>query len=358
MVSESPPFWWTKIGWQAALLSPASLIYGAVSGWRMRRARRSPVDCPVICVGNFTVGGAGKTPTVIAIAQAASALGYKPGMLSRGYSGLISKPTIVDPHHHRATDVGDEPLLLARAGLTVVARNRLEGAKKLIAEGADLIIMDDGFQSARIAIDYALVVVDGKRGIGNGLVVPSGPVRAPLKEQLHHVTTLLAVSGGPAADPFIRRMARAGKPVLEAGIAPVNGAEFDGTRVLAFAGIADPTKFYQSLADIGAEVVATRAFPDHHHFAEDEVRSLCVDAERDGLLPVTTAKDRVRLAGHHGAMDELIERIRVLDVEMKFDDPAAPARIVEQAFANFRKRKFAVKKPVSTKKPAASAQRR
>ncbi|MCD2172884.1 tetraacyldisaccharide 4'-kinase [Rhizobium sp. C4] len=345
MVSESPPFWWTKIGWQAALLWPASLIYGAISGRNMRRARRAPVDCPVICVGNFTVGGAGKTPTAIAIARAATALGYKPGLLSRGYSGLISRPTIVDPDHHRAVDVGDEPLLLARAGLTVVARNRLEGARKLIAEGADLIIMDDGFQSARIAIDYALVVVDGKRGIGNGLVVPSGPIRAPLKEQLRHVTTLLAVSGGPAADPFIRRMARAGKQVLEATVAPVNGRDFNGKKLFAFAGIADPTKFYGSLADVGAEVVATRSFPDHHHFADDELRSLVVDAERDGLTLVTTAKDRVRLSGHHGAADALLERINVLEIEMMFDDPGAPGLIVEQAFANFRKRKFAVSKP-------------
>lgn len=345
MVSESPPFWWTKIGWQAALLMPATLIYGAIAGRNMRRARRTPVDCPVICVGNFTVGGAGKTPTAIAIAKAATALGYKPGMLSRGYSGLMSKPTIVDPHHHRAVDVGDEPLLLSRAGLTVVARNRLEGARKLIAEGADLIIMDDGFQSARIAIDYALVVVDGKRGIGNGLVVPSGPVRAPLKEQMRHVTSLLAVAGGDAADPFIRQMARAGKQVVEGAVVPLNGQDFAGRRVFAFAGIADPTKFYKSLADVGAEVVATRSFPDHHHFAEDEIRSLVVDAERDGLILVTTAKDRVRLSGHHGALDLLIENIQVLDIEMSFDDPAASALIVEQAFSNFRKRKFGVKGP-------------
>ncbi|MCD2179180.1 tetraacyldisaccharide 4'-kinase [Rhizobium sp. C1] len=343
MVSESPPFWWTKIGWQAALLSPVSLIYGAIAGRNMRRARRAPVDCPVICVGNFTVGGAGKTPTAIALAHAATAAGYKPGLLSRGYSGLISKPTIVDPHHHRAVDVGDEPLLLARAGLTVVARNRLEGAKTLIAEGADIIIMDDGFQSARIAIDYALVVVDGKRGIGNGMVIPSGPVRAPLKEQIRHVTALLAVAGGPAADPFIRRMARSGKPVLEAQVAPVNATDLAGKRVLAFAGIADPSKFFKSLADVGADVVATRPFPDHHHFAEDEIRSLVEDALRDGLMLVTTAKDRVRLSGHHGIADALLERLTVLEIEMVFDDPAAPGLIVDQAFANFRKRKFPLK---------------
>lgn len=340
MVSEAPPFWWTKIGPQAVLLWPASLAYGAVAGWRMRRARRSPVDVPVICIGNFTVGGAGKTPTAIAIARAAEALGYRPGLLSRGYGGLMSKPTVVDPHHHRAVDVGDEPLLLARAGMTVVARNRLEGARRLIAEGADLIIMDDGFQSARIAIDYALIVVDGRRGIGNGLTVPAGPVRAPLTEQLRHVTALLAVSGGTAADPFIRRMSRGGRPVLEAMVAPTNAAEFADARLLAFAGIADPSKFYASLEQSGAEIVTRRAFPDHHHFADDEINSLLADADRDGLTLATTAKDHVRLGGHHGPAETLAERAKVLEIEMAFDDPAAPRLIVEQAFSNYRKRKF------------------
>lgn len=344
MVSEAPPFWWTKIGWQAIALWPASLVYGAIAGRGMRRARRTPVDCPVICVGNFTVGGAGKTPTAIALARAATALGYRPGLLSRGYSGLISKPTIVDPHHHRAVDVGDEPLLLTRAGLTVIARNRLEGARKLIAEGADLIIMDDGFQSARIAIDYALIVVDGRRGIGNGLAVPAGPVRAPLKEQLNRMTALLAVTGGAAADPFIRRMAKSGKPMFEARVAPENPGAFAGKRVLAFAGIADPSKFYASLRDAGAEIIETRSFADHHHFAEDELLALMRDAERGGLQLATTAKDRVRLSGHHGAAETLASQVLVLDVEMAFDDPAAPGFIVEEAFARYRTRKFGLGK--------------
>jgi tetraacyldisaccharide 4'-kinase len=340
MVSEAPPFWWTKIGPQAVLLWPASLVYGAVAGWRMRRARRTPVDVPVICVGNFTVGGAGKTPTAIALAKAALALGHTPGLLSRGYGGLLSKPTVVDPHQHRAVDVGDEPLLLSRAALTVVARNRLEGARTLIEQGADIIIMDDGFQSARIAIDYALIVVDGRRGIGNGLTVPAGPVRAPLTEQLRHLTTLLAVSGGPEADPFIRRMSRGGRQVLEAATVPVNSAEFAGARVLAFAGIADPSKFYTSLEEAGAEFVARRSFPDHHHFADDEINSLLADAKRDGLMLATTAKDHVRLGGHHGPAQSLAEQAKVLEIEMAFDDPAAPRLVVEQAFAACRKRKF------------------
>ena len=143
MVSEAPPFWWTKTGWQAICLYPLSFVYGRISGAILQHRRRHPLSVPVICVGNFTV---------------------------------------VDPHHHRSTAVGDEPLLLAREALTVISRRRVAGAEKLVAEGADLIIMDDGFQSARLHVDYALIVIDSMRGIGNGWVVPSGPVRAPIPQ--------------------------------------------------------------------------------------------------------------------------------------------------------------------------------
>jgi len=150
MVSEAPPFWWTRPDWRAYALWPVSRLYGLVAGRRMRKARRADVPVPVICVGNFTVGGAGKTPTAIAIARAAKARGLKPGFLSRGYGGTLDVTTVVDPHHHRARAVGDEPLLLAREALTVISRKRAKGAMKLVEEGADLIIMDDGFQSGSL----------------------------------------------------------------------------------------------------------------------------------------------------------------------------------------------------------------
>ncbi len=339
MVSETPPFWWQKSSWQAWLLWPVSRAYGYFAGRAMARAKRVEVALPVICVGNFTAGGAGKTPTAIALARAAKQAGYTPGMLSRGYGGSLTGTTIVDPHHHRAKDVGDEPLLLAREAMTVISKNRVDGARLLKQEGADLIIMDDGFQSARIAIDYALVVVDGNRGLGNGFMLPAGPVRAPLKEQLLHVTGLLTVGGAKITDAFIRKMARAGKASYLANVKPRNGMEFEGKRVLAFAGIADPAKFYRTLEEAGADIVQRRSFADHHHLADDEMRALIDDAKRDGLELVTTAKDHVRLSGHHGIAEELLECAKVLEIDMAFDDPAAPGWIVHQAMELFKKRK-------------------
>ncbi|MCO6186962.1 tetraacyldisaccharide 4'-kinase [Rhizobium sp. L1K21] len=341
MVSETPPFWWQKSSWQAWLLSPFSYAYGYFAGRAMARAKRVDVDLPVICVGNFTAGGAGKTPTVIALARAAKAAGLKPGMLSRGYGGSLSGTTIVDPHHHRAKDVGDEPLLLAREGLTVISRNRVDGAERLKREGADIIIMDDGFQSARIAIDYALIVVDGKRGLGNGFMLPAGPVRAPLKRQILYVSGLLTVGEGEITDTFIRKMARAGRATYLANVKTCNAETFKGKKVLAFAGIADPEKFYRTLEETGAEIVIRRSFGDHHHLAHDEMRALLDDAERANLQLVTTAKDHVRLLGHHGTAEDLAKSAQVLEIEMAFDDPAAPLWIINQAIAAFRKRKIA-----------------
>ncbi|MDO1581183.1 tetraacyldisaccharide 4'-kinase [Rhizobium oryzicola] len=331
MVSDAPPFWWTKADWRAWALSPFSFLYGRIAGRRMTRAVRPSVPVPVLCIGNFTVGGAGKTPTALAMARAAKAMGLRPGFLSRGYGGSLDVTTVVDPAHHRADAVGDEPLLLATEALTVISRRRLEGARRLVEEGADIIIMDDGFQSARLAIDYALVVVDSHRGIGNGHVVPAGPVRAPLAVQMRQMSALLKVGEGDAADPLVRQAARAGRQVLVARLLPRHDATLQGARVLAFAGIADPGKFYRTLRSLGAEIVAERGFPDHHYFAEDEIAALIADAEQQGLQLVTTAKDAARLRGHHGAAEALLSRTRIVDVDMLFDDPQAPAAILEAA---------------------------
>jgi tetraacyldisaccharide 4'-kinase len=338
MVSEAPPFWWKKGGLQAWLLSPIAWIYGSIAGRNMRRAQRLQMPVPVICVGNFTVGGAGKTPTVITLAKAAKAKGLKAGVLSRGYGGSMDRTSVVDPSHHRAMDVGDEPLLIAREALTVVSRKRVEGARRLVGEGCDLIIMDDGFQSAKLHFDYALMVIDTVRGIGNGYIVPAGPVRAPTHLQLKFATALLKVGAGNAADPFIRQAARLGKPILEASIRPAAAPDIRGHSVLAFAGIADPEKFFRTVEGLGGVIAVKRPFGDHQHLTEDEIADILATAERKKLEIVTTAKDAVRLIGHHGRASELLEEARVIEVEMAFDSPATPGLIIDQAIAAARKR--------------------
>lgn len=340
MVSEAPPFWWTKPDWRAWALSPFSFLYGQIAGRRMAKGKRLSSPVPVICVGNFTVGGAGKTPTVLALVRAAQAQGLKPGILSRGYGGSLDVTTVVDPEHHRSTDVGDEPLLLARHALTVISRKRFAGARRLVDEGVDLIIMDDGFQSARLAVDFALIVIDSVRGIGNGHLVPGGPVRAPIRVQMRYVDGLLKVGNGTAADRLVRQAARAGKPIYIASLSPRGDAGISRKRVLAFAGIADPEKFFRTVEELGAEIVERRALPDHHHMGEDEIADLLDKAAASDLELVTTAKDFVRLRSGPGRAEELAGRCKVVEVEMMFDDPNAPGKIIDRAIEVHRARRL------------------
>ncbi|MBO3759045.1 tetraacyldisaccharide 4'-kinase [Ciceribacter sp. L1K22] len=338
MISEAPPFWWTEADWRARLLYPISLLYGAVAGWRMRNASRNAVSVPVICVGNFTVGGAGKTPTALAIGRAASARGLKPGFLSRGYGGTLDVTTIVDPEHHRAVDTGDEPLLLAREGVTVITRRRIAGARLLVEQGVDLIIMDDGFQSNTLLADVSLVVVDSYRGIGNGHVMPGGPVRAPISTQMNRLSAILKVGDGPAADALVRRASRAGRAVHIASVKPRQDAGLAGARVLAFAGIADHGKFYRTLESLGATIVERRDFADHQHLGDDEIDDLLAKASAENLQLVTTAKDIVRLRHHHGKAEELATRCKVAEIDMVFDDPSVPDRLIDEAITACRDR--------------------
>ncbi len=338
MVSDAPPFWWTKADWRAYGLWPFSWIYGRISGSRMDHARRASVPVPVICVGNFTVGGAGKTPTAIALARAARQRGLKPGFLSRGYGGSLDVTTVVDPAHHRARDVGDEPLLLAREGLAVICRKRVEGARRLVAEGADIIIMDDGFQSARLTFDFSLLVIDSRRGIGNGFLIPAGPVRAPIPQQIRHASALLKIGNGDRADGLIRRSARAGKQIYAANVEHLDDGGLKDVQVLAWVGIADPEKFFRTVRETGAIIAETRSFPDHHYFSEDEISDLIDHAAAHGYQLVTTAKDMVRLEPEHGRSGELMEKSRVIEVEVRFDDPGSPGKIIDAAVKAARTR--------------------
>jgi tetraacyldisaccharide 4'-kinase len=340
MASESPPFWWEKPDWRAFALSPLSFTYGFVAGRRMHTAKREKIAAPVLCVGNFTVGGTGKTPVAIALARQAKRMQLKPGILSRGHGGGFSSPHLVDPSHDSAKHVGDEPLLLAEHAPVAVTPNRAAGAQLLIdRHGCDFLIMDDGFQSARIHIDYALVVVDARYGLGNGRVIPAGPLRARVVDQLVYTSSLLKMGEGTAADRVIRQAARAGKPIYEARTRPRGRKAFAGKRFLAFAGIGHPDKFFDTVTGAGAVVVLSRAFPDHHVYGEDELAELLKTARDNEMRLITTAKDAARLR-HGAASAEFLEMLDILEIDAVFEQDYAPTRVINETLEAWRLRRL------------------
>jgi len=304
----------------------------------MKSGAREKVPAAVLCVGNLTVGGEGKTPVAIALAKEAKRRKIAVGFLTRGYGGSLAKPHMVDAEKDSATLVGDEPLLLARHAPTVIASDRVAGARRLIDAGVGLIIMDDGFQSARIHMDYALIVIDAGRGLGNGRVIPGGPLRAPLTEQMRHANAVVTMGEGSAADAVIRAASRAGRAVFSARVKPLRARGFKGVRVLAFAGIGNPQKFFDTLSRIGAEVVRSRSFPDHHPFTKEEIAELVSEAAAEGLLLVTTEKDLVRLRNGPPELRDRAASIEALPIEAVFDTAHAPEAILRDTINAWRTR--------------------
>ena len=315
---REPAFWWHKAGLRAGLLAPLSAAYGTIATRRMARTG-ARAALPVLCVGNFTLGGAGKTPAVISIVKMLQAAGERPYCLSRGYGGSTAGPKLVDAQADSAEQVGDEPLLLARVAPTVVARGRVAGASFAKAQGAGVVVMDDGLQNASLAKDFTLAVVDGRRGLGNGRVFPAGPLRAPLEVQMARSDALLIV-GEPrnVGDVF----ASAGeRPVFHGRLVPDAAAlaALKARNVLAFAGIGDPEKFFETLAQAGIAITKRKGFGDHHPFTAQEAAALIVQAEQGGLTLVTTEKDRARMSGDP-ALAALAAKAQVLPVTLVVDE--------------------------------------
>jgi tetraacyldisaccharide 4'-kinase len=304
---RAPGFWWRKSGAAAALLSPLAAICGSIAARRLAQSGER-IGVPVICIGNPTVGGAGKTPTAIMVARMLAAAGGRPAFLTRGYGGKLSGPAQVEASH-TAADVGDEPLLLARVASTVVSRDRVAGARLAIAAKASIIVMDDGFQNPALAKDLSILVIDGARGIGNGQVIPAGPLRAPLAPQLARAHAILIVGDGA--------MPATNLPTFHGRLAPDRAAlaRLENRRVLAFAGIGDPQKFFATLAAAGINAQIQRGFTDHHRYRADEAAALIAEAERYDLALVTTEKDLVRLQGDP-ALALLAARAQALPVEL------------------------------------------
>jgi tetraacyldisaccharide 4'-kinase len=329
-VRSPPSFWWRPERSAASLaLAPLARLWGMSSARRMARPPAFQAPMPVVCVGNFVLGGAGKTPTALALWRIARDRGFTPGFLASGYGGAARGEILVDAATDKAAMVGDEPLLLAAVAPTVIGRDRAAAAKRLIATGIDLIIMDDGFQNPRLAKDLSFAVVDSDVGIGNGAVFPAGPLRAPLEPQLRRADALIVVGEGTAADPLVRAAARAGRAILRARLAPAADKAWGKQPILAFAGIGRPQKFYASLAALKAPVGKTMSFADHHRFSDTDAERLMAHADAAGLRLVTTEKDMARLCGETGAVARLRERAETFPIRLEFENPVAIGAMIE-----------------------------
>lgn len=315
------PEFWRSDNVASRLLAPLSAAYAWATARRLARAKPFRAAMPVLCVGNIVAGGAGKTPVCLAIAERLKARGRDVHLLTRGYGGTEAGPRLVDPIRHDAARVGDEALLLAQAAPTWVARWRPDGALAARDMGADVLVMDDGFQNGTLAKDLSLVVVDGGYGFGNGRVIPAGPCREPVALGLARADAVVLVG-----DDATGIRARLGEvPVLGAQLAPgPEAAELAGRDVLAFAGIGRPAKFFATLESCGARLVATRAFADHHPYSSAEIDALLAEADRLGAVAVTTAKDRVRIPADRR------DRVGVLTVRLAWEDTGALDRLLDR----------------------------
>jgi tetraacyldisaccharide 4'-kinase len=318
------PEFWARRGLVSDLLAPLGWIYGTASAARRAVVSPTRVSVPTICVGNLTAGGAGKTPVVLSLAALLSARGNRPHILSRGYGGTLKGPLRVDASRHSAGEVGDEPLLLAAAAPTWIGADRIASARAAIAAGADLLLLDDGFQNPALHYDVSLIVIDGGYGIGNGRVMPAGPLREPIAPALKRASAIVVVGYDSTG------LGWEDKPVLRARLAPW-GQWYDLRRVIAFAGIGRPEKFFSTLNAVGATLFKTYTFPDHHIYSEQELTRLKDEEQSSGVTLVTTEKDWVRLS------PAWRNRIVKLQVKIEWGDNTALdhilARVLEAAHA-------------------------
>lgn len=312
---RAPDYW--QSGPTAAighLLSPLGALYAMATSFRASGQPSWEAPVPVICIGNLVMGGAGKTLVGTHLAKEFIKMGRRPHIVIRGYGGSLDGPTQVDVNTHTHHDVGDEALLYAAITPTWAGSDRIASAKRAVNADADMIIMDDGFQNPALAKTLSILIFDGNYGVGNGYGFPAGPLREFLGAGIKRANGIVGIGRLPQSILSVAR----DKPVFVADTVPVSDNEdLKRKRVLAFAGIGRPQKFFNSLSSAGADIVHSVGFPDHHNYTDAEIRNLKKEAEIKSAILVTTAKDHVRLS------PEMKKAVTAFHVDIKWQNKSS-----------------------------------